>query len=112
MRIVNGKRFTSAQFKAAKRIDDKGWDTSGRNKQWYSLLYNKDCGLVILDADNSGDYYGDYKTRYFDSPASFAEWCAEYDRDLTALLGNIDEKDEDAMAFVNAVFPEASDEQD
>lgn len=113
MRIVDGKRFYAAQIRAAVRIDNDGWDRyDGRNWQWYTLRYNPDCGLVILEADNSGDCYGDYETRYFSSPAAFRAWAqpeeAEYGwqptRDVEALLGDIDEGNAAALAFVNAFF--------
>lgn len=69
MKIVNGKKFYAADIKAAQRIDGNGWDRyNGQNWQWYSLFYNPSCGLVVLQADNSGSCYGDYTDRYFDSP--------------------------------------------
>lgn len=109
MRIVNGKKFYAEQIKAAIKIDGNGWDSyDGRNHQWYTLKYNKDCGLVILDANNSGDCYGDYETRYFATPAHFAAWCNnayEYSRDWNVLLGDIDETNESAMHFVAALLP-------
>ena len=105
MRIVNGKKFYAADFKAARRIDGNGWDRRyGGNMQWYKLLYNPSCGLVILEADNSGDFYGDYKDRYFDSPAAFAEWCRTTSRDWAELLGDIDETNDCALDFVSRLL--------
>lgn len=55
MKIVNGKKFYAADYGAAKRIDNNGWDRyDGQNWQWYSLFYNPACGLVVLEASNSG----------------------------------------------------------
>lgn len=54
MKIVNGKKFYAADYGAAKRIDNNGWDRyDGQNWQWYSLFYNPACGLVVLEASNS-----------------------------------------------------------
>ena len=105
MRIINGKRFYKKEIDAAVIIHANGWNSyNGRNHQWYYLKYNPDCGLVILDADNSGDCYGDYATRYFDSPTSFANWCKAHDRSWEKLLGEIDEENETAMQFAEALL--------
>lgn len=86
-------------------IDDNGWDRyNGQNNQWYTLKYDPQSGYVELNAKNSGDCYGDYKTRYFDSPESFAGWCARCNRNWQKLLGEIDENDLVVMAFVNALI--------
>jgi hypothetical protein len=104
MRIINGKRFYQAQINKAQKIDGDGWDRyNGQNYQWYTLKYDPESGLVILDANNSGDCYGDYKTRYFESPEAFAAWCAKCDRNWQKLLGDIDESNQTIMAFVNAL---------
>lgn len=59
MKIVNGKKFYAADYGAAKRIDSNGWDRyDGENWQWYSLFYNPACGLVVLEASNSGSCFG------------------------------------------------------
>ena len=61
MKIVNGKKFYAADYGAAKRIDNNGWDRyDGQNWKWYSLFYNPACGLVVLEACNSGSCRGDY----------------------------------------------------
>lgn len=105
MKIINGKRFYKKEIDAAVTIHADGWDTyDGRNYQEYYLKYNPSCGLVILDANNSGDCYGDYSTRYFDSPASFADWCLEHGRNWAKLLGEIDEESETTMKFVDALL--------
>ena len=105
MKIINGKRFYKKEIDAAVSIPSAGWDRyDGSNYQWYCLKYNPDCGLVILDANNSGDCYGDYATRYFDSPASFADWCQERGRSWEKLLGEIDEENEPAMQFAEALL--------
>ena len=104
MRIINGKKFLKAEMDRAVRIDDNGWDKyNGQNYQWYTLKYDPESGLVILDANNSGDCYGDYKTRYFESPEAFATWCNQASRNWQKLLGDIDESDTAAMAFVAAL---------
>ena len=102
MKIVNGKKFYATDIKAAKRIDNNGWDRyDGQNWQWYSLFYNPACGLVILKANNSGGCYGDYTDRYFESHEAFRAWCeAHYGHDWAALLGEIDEQDNCALDFV------------
>lgn len=105
MRIINKKKFYQRDINAAVRIDDNGWDGyDGRNYQWYKLMYNHSCGLVILDANNSGSCYGDYETRYFDTPASFRAWCDDVDRDWAKLLGDIDEENAACMSFVSAIL--------
>lgn len=105
MRIINGKRFYKKEIDAAVSIPVGGLDYyDGSNYQWYYLKYNPDCGLVILDANNSGDCYGDYETRYFDSPASFAEWCYENDRSWSKLFGDIDEENEIAMKLAGELL--------
>lgn len=102
MKIVNGKKFYAADIKSARRIDGNGWDSyNGRNWQWYSLFYNPACGLVILKANNSGDCYGDYSDRCFESPEAFRAWCeSSFAYDWGALLGEIDEQDNCALDFV------------
>lgn len=102
MKIVNGKKFYAADIKAAQRIDGNGWDRyNGQNWQWYSLFYNPSCGLVVLQADNSGSCYGDYTDRYFDSPAAFKAWCESSScRDWAELMGDIDEQNECALDFI------------
>lgn len=107
MRIVNGKKFYATEIKNCVRIDNKGWNHyNGRNYQWYTLKYNPDCGLVILDADNSGDCYGDYGTYYFASPREFVN---EYGIDKVGrLLGDVDEDNKAAMHFINALNLPAS----
>ena len=105
MRIVDGKRFLKKDIEAATKIDNDGWDYyDGRNYQWYTLLYNPDCGLVILGASNSGDCYGDCGTKYFSSPQSFHQWAIENDKSVEALLGDIDETNAVAMKFVDELF--------
>lgn len=102
MKIVNGKKFYAADIKAAQRIDGNGWDRyNGQNWQWYSLFYNPSCGLVVLQADNSGSCYGDYTDRYFDSPAAFKAWCESSScRDWAELMGDIGEQNECALDFI------------
>jgi len=105
MRIINGKRFYQAQIDKAVKIDGNGWDKyNGQNYQWYTLKYDPESGLVILDGNNSGDCYGDYKTRYFESPEAFDVWCAKCDRNWQKLLGDIDETNPAVMAFVAALI--------
>ena len=107
MRIVNGKKLYKQDIDACVSLHFDGWDSyNGRNHQWYNVKYNPECGLVILDADNSGDCYGDYETRYFSSPAKFREWCQDHDRSLPRLMGDIDEDNEAQMAFVAAAYPD------
>lgn len=102
MKIVNGKKFYAADYGAAKRIDNNGWDRyDGQNWQWYSLFYNPACGLVVLEASNSGSCCGDYSDRWFESPEAFRAWCeAHLGHDWAALLGEIDEQDNCALDFV------------
>lgn len=102
MRIIDGKRFYKKDIDAAKKIEANGWNSNrGSNKQWYHLRYNPDCGYVELDADNSGDCYGDYNTYYFSSPKQFLRWCQATGRNWEELLGDIDESDAVAMQFVD-----------
>jgi hypothetical protein len=83
-------------------IDNFEGSSNGRNIQWYTLKYNPECGLTILEADNSGDCYGDYGTYYFDSPKRFAQ---EKGYGFAArLLGDVDESDEAAMKFSEILF--------
>ena len=104
MKIVNGKKIYAADYKATERIDGNGWDSyDGQNWQWYSLSYNPACGLVVLEAYNSGSCSGDDSDRWFDSPEAFRAWCeASFPvaRDWAALLGEIDEQNECALDFV------------
>lgn len=102
MKIVNGKKFYAADYGAAKRIDNNGWDRyDGQNWKWYSLFYNPACGLVVLEACNSGSCRGDYLDRWFESPEAFRAWCdAHLGLDWAALLGEIDEQDNCALDFV------------
>lgn len=109
MRIINGKKFYKADMDRAVRIDGDGWDRNdGRNKQWYSLFYDKESGFVSLVADNSGDCYGDYSTHYFSSPKAFVNYCNDCEHDgadeVARLLGDIDEDNEDVMDFVEKAF--------
>lgn len=105
MRIINGKRFYKAQMDKAIKIDRDGWDTyDGRNYQWYTLKYEPESGYVELNGNNSGSCYGDYKDRYFDSPASFAAWCNRCERSWSDLLGEIDEDNPVVMKFVNTIL--------
>lgn len=109
MIIINGKRFCAAEIKAAQRIDGDGWDCyDGRNWQWYTLKYNPKCGLVILDADNSGSCYGDYETRYYSSPREFAEvYSGDFgEGNWETLLGDIDEDNPVALHFIDAILGE------
>lgn len=87
------------------QIDQDGWDTyNGRNHQWYSLYYDPNSGFVKLDADNSGDCYGNYNTLYFANPKSFANYCNQIDADWTTLLGDIDEDNLTVITFVDAIM--------
>lgn len=107
MRIVNGKKFYKKDIDACVSLHFNGWDYyNGRNYQYYSVRYNPECGLVILDADNSGDCYGDYETRYFSTPAKFRAWCNETGRSLEKLMEDLDEDNEAHMAFVAAAYPD------
>ena len=107
MRIINGKKFYKKDMDATVNLGFDGWDSyNGQNYQWYSVHYNPSCGLVILDASNSGDCYGDYETRYFDSPVAFRNWCNEEYRSLPDLMGNVDEDNEAAMQFVREAYPD------
>ncbi len=110
MRIINGKKFYKKDMDAAVSLPFDGWDTyDGRNYQWYSVRYNPACGFVALCANNSGDCYGDYEDRYYDSPASFrrAE-CDEYSggRSFERLIGDVDETNAIAMQFIDAALAE------
>lgn len=112
MRIVNGKKFYKKDEEEAVRIDGKGWNTyNGRNKQWYSLEYNPNCGLVILSADNSGDCYGDYSTKYFSSPKEFEYYCEDCGKSWEELMGDIDEENEAAIKFVDAIINASKNQQ-
>jgi hypothetical protein len=104
MRIINGKRFYKADIDKAVRIDSNGWDNyDGNNYQWYTLLYEPKTGYVELDGNNSGSCYGDYKTRYFDSPESFLRWCNMCERDWGQLLGEINEDNAIVMDFIDKI---------
>lgn len=109
MRIINGKRFYQKDIDKAEELPFKGWDSyDGRNQQWYTVRYNPDCGLTILEANNSGDCYGDYGERYYESPRAFynAECVANdynYGRDFEKLIGDVDEDNELAMKFLEAL---------
>lgn len=112
MRIVNNKRFYQRDINSAVRIDGNGWDRyNGSDWQWYHLLYNPACGLVILDANNSGSCYGDYSTLYFDSPASFVSSCHRAGDSWAQLLGDIDESNDAAMQFVAAILGDEPEQQ-
>lgn len=105
MRIVNGKKFYQKQIDKCVKIDGDGWNTyNGSNYQWYTLLYNPECGLVILDADNSGDCNGNYTTEYYSSPEDFMERCGRSCNSVEKLLGDIDEENEALMKFVELAF--------
>lgn len=109
MRIINGKKFYKKDIDAAVQLPCVGWNHyNGQNYQWYTLSYNPDCDLVILSASNSGDCYGDYATRYWDSPKAFRMWAENPYRDDTIeeLLGDIDEDNDVLMKFVNALYEE------
>lgn len=102
MKIINGKKFYKRDMDAAVRVDGNGWDhNNGRNVQWYELLWDQGSGYVCLDADNSGDCYGDYSTREFDSPEAFFEWASASGRDVERLLGDINEDDSVEMDFAD-----------
>ena len=108
MRIINGKKFYKKDIEAATRLPFNGWDSyNGQNYQWYSVYYNPDCGLTILSASNSGDCYGDYGDRYYESPKAFynAECVGDeysYGRSFEKLIGDVDEDNELAMQFIEA----------
>ena len=104
MTIVNGKKHYKKDIKAAESLNLKGWNRyNGRNWQWYNIFYNANTGLVILEADNSGDCYGDYSTKYFNSPKDFREYAEDPYRcgkDLDNLLRDLDEENKILMDFV------------
>lgn len=55
-------------MKNMETIDNNGWNQyDGQNHQWYALKAKQlfDGILYCLDADNSGDCYGDYTTEWF-----------------------------------------------
>lgn len=94
MKIINGKKFYKKDMDAAVQIGGGGWNHSnGRNVQWYYLGYDPNSGYTVLDADNSGDCYGDYGTYEFASLEEFFLWAKACDRDVGKLLGDIDEDD-------------------
>lgn len=107
MRIVDGKKYLKKEIDGCVEIDGKGWDSyDGRNMQWYRLKYNPECDLVILDADNSGNYHGTYNTWYFTSPEAFKYWCEDSERDWSELLGDVDEENAAAVQFVARILGE------
>ena len=62
MRIVNGKKFYKKDIDACVSLHFDGWDYyNGQNYQYYAVRYNPECGLVVLEGSNSGDFYGDYE---------------------------------------------------
>lgn len=111
MKIIDGKKFYKADMERAKCISNDGWNSyNGQNWQWYWLKYDAKTGYTMLEANNSGDCYGDYSDRDFASPESFAEWCREHDRSWEKLLGEIDENDEAAMDFVDRILGKSHEE--
>jgi hypothetical protein len=111
MMYVNGRKVLKSESEKMMKIDADGWDSyDGRNHQWYSLRAKQlpDGILYCLDANNSGDCYGDYKTRWFFGGEKLMQWISEkYNPYETAkeafgrLLGNdISENDE----LINAVL--------
>lgn len=94
MKVINGKKFYKREIDAAVRVDGDGWDrNNGRNTQCYSLWYEPKSGYVRLDADNSGDCYGDYSTKEYASLEEFFAASAKSNADVGELLGTIDEDD-------------------
>ena len=105
MRIINKKKFYKKDMDAAVALPFKGWDAyNGRNYQWYTVKYNPDCGYVEVNASNSGDCYGDYEDRYYDSPAAFYRDVSRGGyggRSFSELIGDLDEDNAVAMRFVD-----------
>jgi hypothetical protein len=108
MRIIGKERFTAAQEREMKRIDDGGWNSNdGQNQQWYSLYYHLATGIVKLSGENSGSCYGDYNSTYYASPKTFASlYDGNYSKDWRDLLGDIDEGNAAAMEFVEEILGE------
>lgn len=106
MRIIDDKRYMQADIDAAVRIDGGGWNTEDDRNNYYEaeLLYNPACGLVILKT--SGSWPSWSRTEYFSSPDAFADYCVSCDRNWAKLLGDIDESNATAMAFVDAILGE------
>ena len=98
MIILNGKKYYQKDINACHTIDCNGWNSyDGQYYQMYSLHYNPECGLVILEAYNSGDCFGDYFKKYYASPQEFVK--AYGASEVSRLLGHIDENDKIAMEF-------------
>lgn len=100
MMYVNGVKILKADQSKMTRIDGDGWDHyDGRNHQWYSLYAKQLTSGILykLDANNSGDCYGDYKTRWFFGSENLMRWIGRNGESaknrLCELLGNdIDEE--------------------
>lgn len=109
MKIVNGKKFYEKEVKAAVEVGGRYY-TGWSNTQYYTVLYNPECGLVIVDAHNTGDCYGDYGKYYFDSVPSFIAWCTLCrEREWTDFAGrDVDENDTIAMGFADACIESVS----
>ncbi len=103
MKVVNGKKFYEKEIKAAVEVGSS-YHTGWSNTQYYTVLYNPECGLVIVDAHNTGDCYGDYGMYYFDGVPSFVAWCKLcHECEWTYVAGSdVDENDTIAMGFVDA----------
>lgn len=109
MIIANGEKIMAAEIAQKQKIDNNGWDSyDGRNHQWYSLycIPRKNGKLsYMLDANNSGNCYGDYTTKYFGCAKDFLVYCNALERSVAELLGNIDENNDFFMAACKDLIP-------
>jgi len=109
---VNGRKVLKSEHDGMQKIDGNGWDSyDGRNHQWYTLKAKQlpDGILYCLDANNSGDCYGNYETCWFFGGKNLMRYIAEryepYEsaRDaLGKLLGRDIPEDNELVAAVLA----------
>ena len=105
MIIINNQKFYSADIRRAEQFESaSGWDRrGGGNYQFYALKWDEQSNLVILDAQ-SDDVYGDNRTRFFESPVAFSDWCRKNWKQWQSIFINDPDEERKVERFVDQIL--------
>ena len=100
MRIIDGKKFYGKDINAAIEVASK-CNYNDQGTQWYTIKYHQPTGYCEIIANNSGDFYGDYRDRYYASPERMYRAEGWSINEYATMVGEIEETSEHATIKID-----------